>query len=352
MRPTAPGRSRARGADAGSHCNNIGPAQRKGVLAAFKAWWGIDLQEPKEKNRLPKADLLCLRPKESLPPARELARKAIKPVADVRVFWRDALNVRPVKMPEAAWIARNPALMATLPEGRITLLLPSAKGKRPLTVLFGQGGAKELLAKRDGEIAALLGKGEAVAVVDLGGTADLPPGSDRGRQSASTSVASSFLMLGKPLLGERLRVLRQALALLRKREEIDTKKIRLWGDSTQPANAGKQALIVPLGLEQPAHSEPVGPHLALVAALFEEVAEVRARGGLASWLSLLDGPAVHFPYDGIIPGAARADWPAVAAALGKTPIRLEGMVSALNRRVPLAEARRRYAAMKNVTVGE
>ncbi|MBY0229344.1 MAG: acetylxylan esterase [Gemmataceae bacterium] len=320
-----------KGEGAGSHCTNIGAVHRKGIHAAFKDWWGIEAEEPKERKRLPAADLRCLEDREGTVPVRELALKRLTPVADVRAWWKEALGVGPVEPSSAG----------------MKLLRPEEEGKRPVTVLFGQGGTKELLAKRKDEIAALVAQGEAVAVLDLGGTADLPPGK-RGRGSASTAVASSFQMLGRPLLGERLRTLRAALASLRKDERLDARKIRLWGDSTQEAGSGG---VVPLDLEQPPHSEPVGPHLALVAALFEDVAEVRARGGLASWASLLDGPAVHFPYDGIVPGAARADWPAVCAAI-KCPVRLEGLVDGTNRRVPLAEARKRHAASRHVTVAD
>jgi hypothetical protein len=97
----------------------------------------------------------------------------------------------------------------------------------------------------------------------------------------------------------------------------------------------------------------VGAHVALLAALFDDgVTEVRARGGLASWLSLLDDAAVYFPYDNVVPGAAiSGDWPALCAAVGK-PIRLEGLVDGRNQPVPPEEARKLYAGAKNVTVEE
>jgi hypothetical protein len=235
-------------------------------------------------------------------------------------------------------------------DGHVTLFVPG-KGRRPLTVLCGQGGARELLAKRAGEVAALIGKGEAVAVVDLGGTADLPPGR-RSHQNASTGLAASALMLGRPLLGERLRVLRLALAVLREREDIDKSKIRLWGDSTAAANEWGDTLVRPLEHEQPWNVEPAGPHVVLLAALFEDgITEVRARGGLASWLSLMDGPATHFPYDNVVPGAALGDWPAVCEAV-KVPIRLEGLLDGLNRPAKADAVKKMYAGAKNVTVVE
>lgn len=334
-----------------SHCNNIGPVHRKGIHAAFKEWWGIEVVEPTERKRQTASELWCLGPKETLTPAREAARRLVKDgPADrsaLRAAWATALGG--TELPKAeplAWTKNGPALVS----GPITLLLPEGKGRFPLTVLFGQGGAKELLTKRAVEVAALVAKGEAVAVVDLGGTADLSP-SDRGRASGATSVAASALMIGRPLLGERLRALRLALAGLRDRTEIDPAKIRLWGESTRRANA--EPPVVPLDLEQPPHAEPLGAHVALLAALFEEgIVEVRTRGGLVTWLSLLDSPAVYYPYDNVVPGAAIAgDWPSVCAAVG-IPVRLESLVDGRNRAVPLDVAKKAYANAKNTTVSD
>lgn len=349
-----------KGKDRGSHCNNIGAVHRKGIHAAFKQWWGVDAKEPSERKRWTTAELRCLGEKEQLPPARELARKlALRNAVpaereDLKAHWAKLLHVVEFKA-DAKWIEKPITGAAVFSAGneerdtRVTLFVPKREGKAPLTVLFGQGGAKELLAKRAADVAALIKKGEAVAVLDLGGTANLPPG-NRGRTSSSTSVAASWLMLGKPLLGERLYQLRGELARLRLRKDIDGKKVRLWGDSTAPAYSGK-ADVVPLEHTQPPNAEPVGAHLAILAALFEEgIVEVRACGGLASWLSLLDGPAVHFPYDNVVPGAALADWPALCKALGPVPVRLERLVDGANRLVPLAEARKLYAGAKNVTV--
>ncbi len=351
-----------KGAEAGSHCNNIGAVHRKDIHAAFRQWWGVAAEEPKERKRRPGSDLLCLGPKESIAPARGIARTLASKhglPADrdkLRERWAALLNVVDIKAREVTWdtLARVGAKQytAAIPgeDGHITLLVPG-KGKRPLTVLCGQGGAKELLAKRAEEIAALIAKDEAVAVVDLGGTANLPPG-NRGRNSGSTSLAASSLMLGRPLLGERLRVLRTALAVLRGRDDIDAAKIRLWGDSTAAANTWDDTLVRPLEHEQPPHAEPVGPHVVLLAALFEDgITEVRARGGLASWKNLLDGAVAHFPYDNVVPGSALADWPAVCEAV-KIPVRLEGPLDGLNRPIKPDAAKKLYAAAKNVTIVE
>ena len=220
-----------------------------------------------------------------------------------------------------------------------------------MTVLFGQGGARTLLARRAGEVAGLLRKGEAVAVVDLGGTANLAPEVDRGRASAATSIASSFQMLNRPLLSERRLALREALAVLRSRPGLDPKRIRLWGDGVGPANDAKGES--PFDLSQPPHADPLGAHLAVLAALSEPgLIEVRARGGLVSWASLLESPAVHFPYDNVVPGALPAhDWPEVCEAV-RLPIRLEALTDGRNRKVPLAEMKKLYAKAGNVTVSD
>jgi dienelactone hydrolase len=346
-----------------THCNNIGAVHRKGIHPAFKEWWGIDGKEPTERKRWTTAELRCLAEKETLTPARKLARElAIKNAVPaerekLKAHWAKLLKASAVEAPKVKWAEKAltgaiiySATLSADEDSHVTLFMPDRRKKAPLTVLFGQGGAKVLLAERAAEVVALLKKGEAVAVVDLGGTANMPPGG-RGRTSGSTSVAASWLMLGKPLLGERLRTLRQALAALRQRADVDSKRVRLWGGSTA-AKAAK-AGVVPLEHSQPAHSEPVGPHLALLAALFEDgIVEVRACGGLASWLSILDGPAVYFPYDNIVPGSALADWPSVCKALGTMPVKLERLVDGQNRLVPVEEARKLYAGLKNVTVSK
>jgi dienelactone hydrolase len=347
---------------AGSHCNNIGAAHRKEVHAAFRDWWGVKAEEPAKRSRRPAAELACLKAGDVLLPARaearQLAQKSALPADrdQLRERWAALLGGAEVKAPEVRWVTQErdgySQHTGEPREGawRVTLLTARA-GKLPVAVICVQGGAAEYLAKRPEEAAAALGRGEALALVDLGGTADLPPGG-RGRGSEATAIAASALMLGKPLLGERVRAFRAALAALRSRADIDATRAQLVGGCTSKANAPGAGLIRPLEHAQPAHAEPVGAHVVLLAALFEDgIADVSACGGLASWLSLLDEPVAHFPYDNVVPGSALADWPGVCQA-ARASIRLEGPRDGLNRAVGAAAASKLYQKAENVTLEE
>ena len=89
----------------------------------------------------------------------------------------------------------------------------------------------------------------------------------------------------------------------------------------------------------------MGGLVALFGTLYEsEVRAVLIRGGLVGYRSILDSPFCYVPYDSIIPGALTAgDLKDVAAALAPRAVRLEGLVDALNRRVPLELLRTLYA---------
>jgi dienelactone hydrolase len=344
-----------------SHCNNIGPVHRKNIHAALNAWWGIDSRELEKPNRLRTAQLQCLDAEEPIAPIREVGQPAptLAPRERLWANWRERLGVAEKAAPlKAEWTLSKPistnktySLILDQDTGAaVTLFLPEAK-RPPLTVLFGQGGATLLLRLRAQEIADKLDAGEAVALVDLGGTAQMPPGEGRTRTSAATSHAATALMLGRPLLGRRFDTLRQALAALRQREELRQSKITLWGDSPVPPN--REAAVVPLDVALPSHAEPLGPHLALLMALADpEVSAVRCSGGLGRWASLSASPSIYLPYDALVPGALVAgDWPAVVASLPRCSVRLEKIIDSHNRLIPLPELKRLFGG-KHVTLAE
>jgi hypothetical protein len=213
----------------------------------------------------------------------------------------------------------------------------------PVVLVFGQGGPELFLRRRAGAIADLVRQGQAVVLLDLGWASPQPPGARRGRTSASTSLASSLLMLGRPTVGLYLRQLRHALRCLLEDRELnfDPKRISLWGDSFAPANGPGTPLEVPLELPQPPQAEPMGAILALLCGLFEDnIASIRASGGLAGYRSLLHSPFCHVPYDIVVPGALTADLDDLAAALAPVPLRLERLVDGLNRPVVGAQRER------------
>ena len=115
-------------------------------------------------------------------------------------------------------------------------------------------------------------------------------------------------MLGNTLVGLRLKDLRSVLRWLRTVPEIDAKRIGVWGDSFAPENGPERRLDVPLGIgEELPSAEPLGPLLALLAALFEDdVAAVVARGGLIAFRSTLQSQFVCIPHDVVVPGLLTA----------------------------------------------
>ena len=92
---------------------------------------------------------------------------------------------------------------------------------------------------------------------------------------------------------------------------------------------------MPLDADQPNIAEPLGGLLALFGALYEDdVKAVYVRGGLVGYQSVLGSQFVNIPHDVIVPGALTAsDLCDVAAGLYPRPLRLEGLVDGLNRRV-------------------
>jgi hypothetical protein len=224
-------------------------------------------------------------------------------------------------------------------ETPLVLLLPRRSQKEAVSVVVAvsQAGKQALLAKRTEAIARLLDEGIAVCLPDVRGTGETRSGDDRGRASTATSVSATALMLGRPLLGGRLRDLRSVLAYLRQRGDINAKRIALWGDSFAPVNPTERDLCVPLDAAAlPNQAEPLGGLLALFGALFEEdVRAVFARGSLISFHSILDSPFLYVPHDVVVPGAlAVSDLADVAVALAPRPLWLEGLVDGRNVRVP------------------
>jgi hypothetical protein len=233
----------------------------------------------------------------------------------------------------------------------VLLLRPTRPAARrvPVVVAVAQGGPRGFLKHRSGELAGYLKKGTAVALLDLGGMSNQPPGPARGRQSTATAVASSEQMLGGTMLGRYLTRHDQALLVLRLLDGLDPDRVSLWGDSFAQLNAPADRVEVPLDAPQPHLAEPLGPLVALLGALFDEkVHSVRVRGGLVGYTSLLASPFVHVPYDVVVPGVLTvSDLADVTAALAPRPVRLQGLVDGLNRKVPLKEVERAYAAARN-----
>jgi hypothetical protein len=277
----------------------------------------------------------------------------VEPKADAKIVKEDRQRLGNATVERLA-LEVEPGILVPL-----LLLLPARKAdtRLPVVVAFAQRGKQAFLKDRSAALAELLDAGTAICLPDLRGTGETQPADGaRSRGSASTSLSATELMLGQTLLGARLRDLRSVLRYLRSRMDLHPKRVALWGDSFAPANPRERNLAVPLDADRlPDQAEPLGGLLALLGALFDDdIRAVYARGGLASFRSLLDSPFCYVPHDAVIPGALTAgDLCDVAAALAPLPMRLEGLVDGLDREVFVdalnrifEPARKEYGSMK------
>lgn len=234
----------------------------------------------------------------------------------------------------------------------LLLLQPSGKqhAKLPVVVGVAQQGKEGFLKHGSGAIAELLSAGFAVCLPDLRGTGETSPGEARDRRSEATTISSSELMLGQPLLGGRLRDLRSILRYLRSRKELDSGRIALWGDSFAEVNPANADFHLPYtAASRPRQSEPLGGLLVLLTTLFED--EIRAayvRGGLSGFQAVLEDSFCYLPHDLVVPGVLSVgDMPDLAAAVAPRPLWLEELVDGGNRQITQENAERIYKPARN-----
>jgi hypothetical protein len=371
----APGRGRLGVPGDSTECTNIGPEHRKLIFPLLRRWFDLPAPAEEYRKRRPAEELACLTPEAVAAvkprPVWELAdgqaaavrRRLADRTPDerrrlLRREWAALLgDVEPEKEIKATVLNSDrlggvavervrlevgPRLVVPL----LVLLPPRKPGRRPPVVVgVAQDGKKGFLTNRPETLAALLDGGAAVCLPDLRGTGETRPGGGRGRTSEATAISATELMLGRTLLGDRLRDLRTMLAYLRGRTDLDAGRVALWGDSFAPVNPADRELRVPLDAEdQPDLAEPLGELLALFGALYEDdVRAVYARGGLTGYRSLLQGPFGGVPHDALVPGALTAgDLGDVAAALTPRSLRLEGLVDGLNRKASAEESSKAF----------
>jgi dienelactone hydrolase len=390
-----------------SHCFSIGPQQRAELHPTLQRWFGIPLPSDEDLailpdsqlstnpqreaarlqeagRRRPHAELLSMTPEVSLQiqrdPLHQIARdiaaedlaaarkrrNALKTEAqadDLRKKLEAKLGeISPNPRPDAVMHGRRSVLGAdveaislTVEEGisvPLLLLLPKQRAAGAVAVAVAQGGKERFLANRAKDIAALLEQGIAVCLPDVRATGETSPSSERRDNGAHQGLAQLEFDLGRSLLGSQLRDLRTVLAYLRSRSDLGLKKIALWGDSFVPANPEHLYLD-----EIEAHSgpqiqyqaEPMGAHLALLAALYEnDVQAIVARGGLDAYLSALDSPFTYTPVDTVVVGILKSgDVSDIAAALAPRPLRLESLVDGRNVLATQAEIEHEFALASN-----
>jgi dienelactone hydrolase len=367
-------------------CWNIGPAQRRSLHPTLERWFGIPIPFAEMNSstatnlakvpadRRPESELAALTPALAselhLRPLYELASEVgraklvsvrgqlVKLTQQerqewIRTKWAAALgDIEPNRHPEAdlKWTKQLPEakVEAISLEIEKDLLVPllllrptaAAKTRPPVVVAISEGGKELFLSKGNRQIEALLKKGIAVCLPDVRGVGETKPDSRRDPDSSENMQANNELMLGETLLGRRLKDLRSIFAYLGNREDLNSQRIGVWGDSLVPANPPHLLLDeLPqwqVGPDIERQAEPLGGLLALLSALYEDhVRAVAVRSGLVSYLSILDDRFAYVPQDIIVPGILEfGDLLDVAATLAPRPLLLEGLVDGRNRSLP------------------
>ena len=386
-----------------SHCFSIGPQQRVELYPTLERWFGIP--QPSEQDlailpdsqlsvnprreqarlqelerRRPHADLLSLPPEVSAKirrtPLHEIAREiASEDLAKARQSRRRlgadarAENLRTALAAKLGDIAPNPkpgalverrqALSNAVVEAvslevesgigvPMLLLLPN-DGATAAVVGVAQGGKERFLSDRAEDVATLLEQGVAVCLPDVRATGETSPSSERVDSGAHQRLAQMESDLSRSLLGSQLKDLRTVLAYLRSRS-FD--RFALWGDSFSPPNPEHlylDEIEMHSGPQIQYQAEPLGAHLALLAGLYEpDVEAIDARGGLGSYLSILESPFPYVPIDVIPFGILQAgDIADIAAALAPRALRLEALVTGGNTLTSRAEVDEEFAEVRD-----
>jgi hypothetical protein len=230
------------------------------------------------------------------------------------------------------------------------LLLRRPQAERsPVVVALGQSGKERFLRDRRSEIEALVGSGFVVCLVDVRGVGETARDPVL-RGPSVMSWAAVELMLGNTMVGAQLKDTRTVLNYLARRPDVDSSRMMLWGDSFAEVNPERllvdESLNMPAGPQIQHQAEPLGPMLALLAALYDErVRAVATRRGLVSFLSALDDRFSYLPLDAVVPGILEAgDLPDIRKALAPRPLLLEEQVDGRNRLVEPPRAARTNVA--------
>jgi len=220
----------------------------------------------------------------------------------------------------------------------IFLLIPENNtNRRPAVIALAEGGKEGFLSRYPNEVAFLLNKGITVCLPDLRGSGEL--NSSNSRSPGAMSLAGNELMLGGTLTGSRLKDARTLFRWLEKRPDIDPENIAIWGDSFSEPNTRDFQFDQSPG-QQPGpirqrQVEPLGSFLALLTGLYEDnISAIACRGGLISFLSVLQDNFCHIPQDVVVPGILEVtDIPYIVQNISPRPVMLAEMVDGLNKRV-------------------
>ncbi len=344
-------------------CMNVGTLQRRRLYPILARWLNVPTPAFEYHNPRPDSELMCLtpavaaerRPQPASTIALELARHRLSAARSkdsslnaLRAALAEKLgDIQPLAKPSAQllWeksgaeatveaLAIETAPGITLPMFLLKPAHPAAK-RAPAVLAIAEGGKARFLSERGAEVSALLRKGFEICLPDVRGTGEVAATSSRG--PGAMDLPATELMLGETMLGARLKDVRTVFHYLASRPDIDPAHIALWGDSFAKTNPDDFAFDQS-EMQEPSpfaqhQAEPMGALLALLTGLYEDrVAGVTARGGLVSFLSVLEDRFCHLPQDVIVPGILEvADVADIVAALGLRPMLLEGFVDGRNR---------------------
>jgi cephalosporin-C deacetylase-like acetyl esterase len=179
----------------------------------------------------------------------------------------------------------------------------------------------------------LAAKGHPVCSTDVRGVGDLRPEFGRGHpryaesHNAEDHYAWASLILGKPLLGQRVTDLLAAAAALR----------------AHPALSGRRLVLAAMG-------RMTIPAL-FAAALDSRIDALYLAGGLVSYQSLVDAEDFVCPVANLVPDLLRhLDLPGIVASLAPRRVVLAGTVGADDKKLDPALVRKTYAEAANVQV--
>ncbi len=273
--------------------------------------------------------------------AREAASAIVTPEA-APADLASRIGARPAAAEvRATVLGRSPGLHATIE----AIEVPSEQGvwipawlfvpkkpdaARPLIIALE--GSRNGRWNEDALWQQLAGEGFASCAADVRGLGDLTPeaprgaaGHGRGHQDEE-AYAWSSLMLGRPLLGQRVT---DVLALIR--------ALR-----AHPAAAGRRIVLVA--------SERMTVPALFAAALEPAVAQVYLSGGLASYRSLVDLENYNHPLANFLPGVlAITDLPRLAVLMAPRRVILAGTVDGAGKAMAVDQVRSIYASA-NVVV--
>jgi len=226
----------------------------------------------------------------------------------------------------------------------LLLLLPGGIPVRSVVVGVAQGGKDRFLTGRANELEALLRAGIAVCLPDVRGTGETASGQE---DDSDSGAALREFDLSTNLLGSRLKDLRTVLAYLREHPVLSRKDVALWGESFAPPNPPSLYLNEvenEAGPQVQRSSDPLGAHLVLLAGLYEDnVSAIAARGGLASYLSVLEDAYTYTPMHVIVWGILKSgDIADVAGALAPRPVALTDLVGGRNILVTAAKVEENF----------